>query len=102
MKTFDFVNYRGVPLWVRLVKDGERYGLEGMLVNHGQTLVEFYDARYDFEKWIGKRGQFVTRYYLSTLQERGARDLALDLGIPDWSVTAAEMSAILDWMGEQP
>ena len=102
MNTFDFLNFRGVPLWVRLVRDGERYGQDGVLVNQGETLVEFYDARWDFEKWLGKRGQYVSRYYLSTLREHGARGLALDAGFPDWSVTAAEMSAILAWIGEQP
>lgn len=60
---------------VRIVKPGDRYGLKDCLVNDkGEELVEFYDSRYMHTE----RGQFVSRYYLSTLLERD-KDVGLML-----------------------
>jgi len=75
---------------VRLVRRGDRYGLNDCLT-HGKAptrrhdtnteipegiaaaggydgaMVEFYDATYANQKSFGPRGQFVSRYYLATL-----------------------------------
>lgn len=72
------------PLNVRVVHPGDAYGLDDVLTNDGEAMVEFYDARYPHTE----HGQFISRYYLSTLNERApGTGLDLDGGIPDWSVT---------------
>ena len=69
---------------VRVVHPGDAYGLDNVLTNDGEAMVEFYDARYPHTEY----GQFVSRYRLSTLNERApGTGLDLDGGIPDWSVT---------------
>jgi hypothetical protein len=39
-------------------------------------------------------GQFVTRYYARDILESPAGPLPLDLGIPEWSITAAEKERV--------
>ena len=76
---------------VRLVRIGERYGRDLCLTHESKfnfgddPLVEFYDARYPH---CGEIGQFVSRYYRSTLMEKPApaRGLCLDGGVPEWSI----------------
>ena len=51
---------------VRIVNAGDTYGRNDCLVNDKAKLVEFYDKRYLQDSWMG-RGQFVSRYYASTL-----------------------------------
>ena len=75
---------------VRMVFKGEGYGLNDVIIHDRETpLVEFYDNRHGTG-----RGQFVSRYYSSTLLERENGALALDLGIPEWTVSAVEMTAV--------
>ena len=77
---------------VRMVFKGEGYGLNNVIIHDRETpLVEFYDNRYTR---FNPYGQFVSRYYVSTLLERKNGALALDLGVPEWTVTADEMTAV--------
>ncbi len=57
--------------------------------------MEFYDSRYPHTE----HGQFVSRYYASTLLER-VKDVGLDLygGHNDWKIDAEEMNIVLDWI----
>ncbi len=72
------------PLNVRVVHPGDAYGLDDVLTNDGEAMVEFYDARYPHTE----HGQFVSRYRLSTLNGHDpGTGIDLDGGIPDWSVT---------------
>jgi hypothetical protein len=72
------------PLNVRVVHPGDSYGLDDVLTNDGEALVEFYDARYPHTE----HGQFVSRYRLSTLNGHApGTGIDLDGGVPDWSVT---------------
>ena len=76
---------------IRMVKPGEEYGRDMCLSNEsGQCLVEFYDREYDFQTEADGTilGQFVSRYYLSTLLSGydGSRGLNLDGGIKKWSL----------------
>ena len=93
IKTMDFN--------VRIVKTGDKYGRDLCLTNEGDTLVEFYDAEYDFTQW----GQFVSRYYMSTLVEGRNRSeesgLNLDGGIEKWSLTGDQMKSAFVQMFEQ-
>lgn len=83
---------------VRLVNTGERYGRDDCLVNDKAPMVEFYDSRYT-DPSFGERGQFVSRYYVSTLLERPHHvGLCLDGGIPEWSVSAEGMQQVLEYI----
>ena len=88
---------------VRLVLKGDHYGLDDVLTHTGiDPLVEFYDRRYMHTEF----GQFVSRYYLSTLYtdrggsfvSRQARGLDLHGGVPDWSISAEGMTLVYDWL----
>ena len=79
---------------VRIVFQGEGYGVNDVIIHDSETpLVEFYDNRYTK---INSRGQFVSRYYASTLLESRNRDsgLNLDGGVAEWTVSAEEMIAV--------
>ena len=96
------VNDRGVLIAARLVRRGDRYGLDDALT-HDETdpLVEFYDARHTRAQsphW-NDEGQFISRYYLSTLREHRA-DAGIDLhgGEPDWRITADNVGEVRAWL----
>ena len=93
-------NDQGVIFNVRFVRQGERYGREDCLVHDKpDPLVEFYDATN--RERFGPRGQFVSRYYLSTLRERGHREgINLYGGEPKWVVDDAAMAAVYAWLDE--
>lgn len=100
MKTFSFTAAHGVPFTVRVVLLGDRYGLNNCLTHEKEEdpLVEFYDARYPHTE----HGQFVSRYYASTLCEGRSRlervGLCLDGGIPAWSVDSFSMRRVFDFL----
>jgi hypothetical protein len=96
----------GVPFNVRMVFPGDAYGLNDCLTydpsdkpwsKPGDPLVEFYDARQDPARF-GPRGQFVSRYYLSTLLEGDpARGLNLQGGVPSWSLDGQALTRAVEW-----
>lgn len=105
---------------VHLVQEGERYGSTGSLIygkalsngsigtpvndcqlyGHGLPLVEFYDVSQDPAKF--PEGQFVTRYYMSTLLgmdsighsigEMSALDLAGD--VSNWTISGDDLKEV--------
>lgn len=85
---------------VRIVREGEVYGREDCLTHDKEeALVEFYDATVDPEKF-GPRGQFVSRYYVSTLvgDEGGTRDLFLLGHEPAWYVDVNALEQVRRWL----
>lgn len=87
---------------VRLVKRGQKYGLENCLTHDkDDPLIEFYDAKSDFTAY----GQFVSRYSCSTLLE-GRRDplstagLNLHGGVDRWQVSADGVRKVVAWLTE--
>lgn len=68
-----------------------------LVVHQDNPLVEFYDSRYPHTEF----GQFVSRYYVSTILESGDKGLCLDCGIPDWSISAKDMAAVRDWLKQE-
>jgi len=98
--TLQITAANGVPFTVRIIRKGDRYGLNFGLVCGDKPLVEFYDRRYMHTE----HGQFVSRYYVSTLLHanhgpKGA--LCLQGDVPEWTVDAASMASVLDWVREQ-
>lgn len=90
---------------VRLVMQSDHYGREMCLThNERDPLVEFYDASNDIKELDGSGvvlGQFVSRYYLSTLVGKydGSQRLCLDCGNEDiWSINASNMKNVSDWL----
>lgn len=72
---------------VRIVSKGESYGRDDCLTHDkDEALVEFYDAKHTA---LMPRGQFVSRYYIYTLlgHRPGHVGLALDGGVPEWSIS---------------
>lgn len=90
------VESRGIKFNVRLVHQGDKYGLNNCLTHEQkEPLVEFYDTRYPHTEF----GQFVTRYNMSTLLERTAHvGLDLDGGIPDWKIDVEGMAKVTSWL----
>lgn len=105
----------GIEWCARLVFQGDTYGLNHCLEHdESDPLVEFYDMdskaaemmresdnpaeRYEGEEY----GQFVSRYYLSTLKETDwtkSNGLNLDGGVDRWTLSGvymADMMVILD------
>jgi hypothetical protein len=86
---------------LRLLAPGDRYGLNDCLTHHGAPVLEFYDAAQSVEKF-GPRGQFVSRYLVSTLREDQAalesRGLNLEGGVPVWRMTAAEVRDVFAYL----
>jgi hypothetical protein len=87
---------------VRVVNKGDKYGRDFVLINDSdKPLVEFYDARYPHTEF----GQFVSRYYVSTIlgtdgYGRAEGGLSLHGGIPEWTVSAEDMATVRNFLKE--
>ncbi len=91
-------NDNGRQFFVRTVLKGDRYGLDDCLTHDADPMVEFYDYTFANQKTFGPRGQFVSRYYVSTLlkdHHRLTPGLCLHGGTPEWQVDAAPLRAVL-------
>ena len=88
------------PWAVRLVFEGDKFGLDFQLVHSGPPLLEFYDARHESTPF----GQFVSRYFVTTLLDGAARRIAeglqLDGSSIDRRISAAAMGRVLAWVAE--
>ena len=83
---------------VRIVKTGDKYGRDMCLTNDKAPMVEFYDSRYPHTQY----GQFVSRYYISTILNQDKygyyqypNGLCLDGRVPAWHVSAEDMVDVL-------
>jgi len=106
---YQITNDAGRAFNVRVVRKGDTYGLNDCLTygseggSHsscgaasdaaaarGEVLVEFYDATY--ANHPASRGQFVSRYYLSTLRESPRGGLCLHGGVPEWVISGRNLA----------
>lgn len=92
------INDGGRPWVVRLIFSGDPFGLDFKLVHDGEPVIEFYDARHEHTQY----GQFVSRYYMSTLLEgyengRTKTGICLQGNVPSWSVSGEALARILEW-----
>lgn len=81
---------------VRLVQFGHRYGVDDSLTNNiGEPLIEFYDKN---AMPFHQRGEFVSRYLLSTLmghpKEMG---LQLEGRVPRRTISSEGLQQVLQW-----
>jgi len=85
---------------VRIVKTGDKYGRDMCLTNDKAPMVEFYDSRYPHTEY----GQFVSRYYISTILSQDSRGgkysngLCLDGRVPAWLVSAEDMVEVVSFL----
>ena len=102
----------GIAFTMRLVRNGDTYGLRHCLTCTTGPLVEFYDTRYPFDVLpTGEvMGQFVSRYYLETLLQNadeyeslGGRGLVLDGETSEWRIDPDGMrdavATLKEWAG---
>jgi hypothetical protein len=78
----------------KLIRAGDKYGLEDCLTHDGDPMLEFYDPRYQHTPI----GQFVSRYYVKTLIEGDDTGLMLDGHHNDWQVDQKQMTESRDWL----
>ena len=92
----------GISFNVKIIKKWDKYGKDDSLTYDGNVpLVEFYDARYAEDGRFDPEGQFVSRYYKSTLLEHNTQyALNLQGGVPDWIVPSWEMEKVINWIKE--
>lgn len=90
------VESRGIKFNVRIVNEGDNYGLNNCLTHDKKgALVEFYDTRYPHTQY----GQFVSRYNIETILNI-QHDVGLDLdgGIPAWKINGSAMNDVVAWL----
>ena len=83
--TMQITNDAGLTFCVRMVFQGDSYGLNNCMDNDRlEPLVEFYDTRYPHTEF----GQFVSSYGAATFLEphKQGRGLNLEGGVPDWGI----------------
>lgn len=88
---------------VRIVRRGDTYGRNGCLTHRkDRPMVEFYDTTYAGswpDEFSRDLGQFVSRYYWDTLKDHPTdKGLALDNGIPQWSIPAESLDRCLAYL----
>lgn len=100
---FQISNDSNILFNVRVVQNGDKYGRQDCLTHkEDEPLVEFYDASFIDKDW--PRGQFISSYYLETLQSRyveygGHCGICLDGGSPNvWYLDGGAMKEVLDWI----
>ena len=91
-------NERGQPWTIRILDTGDKYGREDCLTHEKEEpTVEFYDA--DHPHTIDAPsgtvlGQFVARYYISTIADGGGGGLNLMGYEPKWTINALCMDNV--------
>ena len=86
-KHTEIVNNSGRTFTVRVIHKGDRYGLNDCLTHDkAEPTIEFFDKTYT--EGFTPLGQFVSRYYLTTLEKRPNDGINLDGGNDGWEVSA--------------
>lgn len=79
---------------IRIIAKGDKYGLNNVMTHEDKhdmgPMVEFYDPRFQHTP----NGQFVSRYYVSTILAVDHGGLCLDGSVPAWNVNAAQMDEV--------
>lgn len=104
-KLVSLINDKNVEFNVWLLEPGDRYGLDDCYTAD-EPMVEFYDARYAMtsQARFCPQGQFVARYYLSTLIESlpdsGKHPgLSLQGDVPRWTLSGYNVVEVIRWAG---
>ena len=97
-------NERGQPWTIRIVDKGDKYGREDCLTyDKDEPVVEFYDADnpHTIDAPSGTvLGQFVSRYYISTIADGGSGGLDLMGYEPKWKMNSLVMDNVRAYLME--
>lgn len=102
-KVIQVTNHMGDKFNVRLVEQGDYYGLnDAVKHDNSKPMVIFYDD--DGTRTFSEYGQQVSSYYLETLEEwyieeEGGHYLSLDMGVPKWTVTKENIGEVVKAFG---
>ncbi len=96
----------GSPCIVRLVHPGDSYGLNMKLANKtNEDIIEFYDGDY-VDEFMDQNaglplGQFVSRYYVSTIAKRPETRNGINLEGSEekWRISGSELNKALTELG---
>lgn len=94
VESFEIQGPSGIKFSTRRVDKGDLYGKQGALIHEeDEAMIEFYDTRFPFDLL----GQFIARYYISTLLAHDAKK-GLDLhgDVPDWKIDAASLQRVIE------
>ena len=95
-------NERGQPWTIRIVEEGDKYGRDDCLTyEKDEPVVEFYDADHphDIDPISGTiLGQFVSRYYISTIMDGNGGGLNLMGYEPKWTINSLAMDSIREYI----
>lgn len=92
---FQITATNGITFNTIRVDKGEPYGpSETLIWDKNEPLIEFYDTRFPFTR----HGQFISRYYLSSLVDNHDPKKGLNLygGVDDWKIDAASLQKVLE------
>lgn len=101
--TFNFCdtqNHHGRMFRFTIINTGDAYGSNNCLTNDKAPMVEVWDTT------IPMTTQMVSRYYISTLLgfdeysvgDCWQRGLCLDGGVPAWTIHAADLTHVHQWL----
>jgi len=91
------------PWTIKILEEGDKYGLDNCLTHEGELVVEFYDGDYafDIEDDGTVLGQFVSRYFVETILEgNNTGGLNLMGYEPKWTIEVNAMSRVRDFLRE--
>ncbi len=81
---------------IRIVEPGDTYGKNMCLTNTAtEAYIEFYDTYCDHTDF----GQFVSRYYKSTIMAHEG-GLRIDSAVPEWNVSYKLIERVKKWLTE--
>lgn len=93
-------NPEGKYFIVRKILCGEGYGVNDSIIHDREDpLIEFFDFDYANVRSFGEYGQFISRYYESTLAERTPYALSLYSDVDSWYLSKENMYEVLEWLG---
>ena len=86
-KTTEVVNESGRTFTVRIIHEGDNYGKDDCLTyEKSEPIIEFFDKTHAGSDT--PLGQFVSRYYLKTIDDGESRGINLHGGVDGWEVSA--------------
>lgn len=102
MRLFGFTSANGKNWIARRVDAGDRYGHNDCLIHQDEAMIEFYDCDNRGSFGQDHLGQFVSRYYITTLRERNPLSgLWLHGGEPLWALDCHSVAKVLKSLGDE-
>lgn len=96
VKRMDIIGAMNTPMRVLYVPAGENSPNHKNKPVDTKDLLEFYDSRYDHTP----DGQFISAYFVETLQQGNDYSRGLDLcgGELEWRISSRTLQEVMDWV----